>query len=401
MFNYKNTINMRINHLFMAVAASLMLSMPSCAPTMEERANEAIKNVMNEFEVVGISAAVVKNGQIVYNESFGYANLEDKTPLTNEHVMRIASISKSFTATSLLQLVERGIISLDDDVSDLIGFQIRNPYHPEVPITLRMILSHTASIRDPEDYSTLDHLNPTVNGDCADLFFDYQPGKGYNYSNLGLNLAGAILENMSGVRFDKYVKDSVINRLCLHGGHNVDELDTTKIASIYRRIDGEYKKSNAYSSVAHRLDNYTMGYSAPIFSPTGGVKISAHDLATYMMMHMNYGELHGVRIISEESAKTMQTPVWIKQTDDYYEDQYGLCLMEFVDFLDDPRYNTPGKYPVGHTGDAYGLRSIMIWSPADAWGIVAMTNGYTHKEGQEFIQVLANAIYNAAIREEK
>ena len=75
----------------------MMLSMPSCAPTMEERANEAIKNVMNEFEVVGISAAVVKNGQIVYNESFGYANLEDKTPLTNEHIMRIASISKSFT----------------------------------------------------------------------------------------------------------------------------------------------------------------------------------------------------------------------------------------------------------------------------------------------------------------
>ena len=142
---------MRINHLFMAVSASLMLAITSCAPTMEERTNEAIKNVMNEFEVVGISAAVVKNGKIVYNESFGYANLEHKTLLTNEHVMRIASISKSFTATSLLQLVERGIISLDDDVSDLIGFQMRNPNHPEVPITLRMILSHTASIRDPED----------------------------------------------------------------------------------------------------------------------------------------------------------------------------------------------------------------------------------------------------------
>ena len=392
---------MRINHLFMAGAASVMLALVSCVPTMEKKTNKAIEDVMNEFEAVGVSAAVVKNGQIVYNESFGYANLEDKTPLTNEHIMRIASISKSFTATSLLQLVERGIISLDDDVSDLIGFQMRNPNHPEVPITLRMILSHTASIRDPEDYSTLDHLNPAVSGDCASTYYEYKPGEGYNYSNLGLNLAGTILENMSGVRFDKYVKDSVINRLGLYGGHNVDELDQTKIALIYRRVDGRYVESNAYGSVAHRLDDYTMGYSAPMFSPTGGVKISAHDLAVYMMMHMNYGELNGVHIISEESAKTMQTPVWIKLTDDYYEDQYGLCLMEFVDFLDDPRYNIPGNYPVGHTGDAYGLRSIMIWSPADAWGIVAMTNGYTHKEGQEFIQVLANAIYNAAIREEK
>lgn len=216
---------MRINHLFMAGAASVMLALVSCVPTMEKKTNKAIEDVMNEFEAVGVSAAVVKNGQIVYNESFGYANLEDKTPLTNEHIMRIASISKSFTATSLLQLVERGIISLDDDVSDLIGFQMRNPNHPEVPITLRMILSHTASIRDPEDYSTLDHLNPAVSGDCASTYYEYKPGEGYNYSNLGLNLAGTILENMSGVRFDKYVKDSVINRLGLHGGHNVDELD--------------------------------------------------------------------------------------------------------------------------------------------------------------------------------
>ena len=113
-------------------------------------------------------------------------------------------------------------------------------------------------------------------------------------------------------------------------------------------------------------------------------------------MHMNYGELNGVRIISEESAKTMQTPIWTKQNP--AEDQYGLCLYEFVDFIDDERYNQPGQYPIGHEGDAYGLLSIMIWSPADGWGIVAMTNGYTPIEGKDFRKTLANAIYNAAIR---
>ena len=146
---------MRINHLFMAVSASLMLAITSCAPTMEEKTNQAIKDVMNEFEAVGVSAAVVKNGQIVYNESFGYANLENKTPLTNEHIMRIASISKSFTATSLLQLVERGIISLDDDVSDLIGFQMRNP-------RLKISTFHQHSYLSPLQlirYKTLFHLN--------------------------------------------------------------------------------------------------------------------------------------------------------------------------------------------------------------------------------------------------
>ena len=380
----------------MAIAAIILL-MTSCTPSQEKQIDKAIQNVMNEFQTVGVAAAVVKDGQIIYNQSFGYKDLENQTPLCNDHMMRIASISKSFTATSLMQLVEKGQISLDDDVSDLIGFKIRNPHHPDVPITLRMILSHTASIRDKEDYSTLDHLNPEVYGDCAESYYEYKPGEGYNYSNLGLNLAGTILEKMSGVRFDNYVRDSVIHRLGLCGGHNVDSLDNSRFASIYRYQDGEYVKSSAYGSVAHRMDNYVMGYSAPMFSPTGGVKISAHDLATYMMMHMNYGELNGVRIISEESARTMQTLVWKKQNK--WEDQYGLCLYEFVDFIDDDQYNIPGHYPIGHEGDAYGLRSIMIWSPADGWGIVAMTNGYTYVEGKDVMNTLANAIYDACIRE--
>ena len=381
--------------IILAIVASMSI-MNSCSNSVEQKTNEAILQVMDEFQTVGVSAAVVKDGQIVYNQSFGYKDLETQTPLSNDNMMRIASISKSFTATGLMQLAEKGLISLDDDVSDLIGFQIRNPHHPDVPITLRMILSHTASIRDKEDYSTLDHLNPAVYGDCAESYYEYKPGEGYNYSNLGLNLAGTILEKVSGVRFDHYVKENIINPLGLTGGHNVDDLDANKLANIYRKVGDQYVKSNAYGSVAHRLDNYVMGYSAPMFSPTGGVKISAHDLAVYMMMHMNYGELNGVRIISEESAKTMQTPVWISQNE--YEEQYGLCLWEFINFLDDEKYNTPETHLVGHTGDAYGLYSIIIWSPSDKWGIVAMTNGVTHVEGKEFRQTIANAIYNAAIK---
>ena len=111
---------MRINHLFMTIAACSMLLMTSCT-SVEKKTNEAIQQVMDEYQCVGISAAVVKDGQIIYNQSFGYKDLETQTPLANDHMMRIASISKSFTATGLMQHVEKGIISLDDDISDLIG----------------------------------------------------------------------------------------------------------------------------------------------------------------------------------------------------------------------------------------------------------------------------------------
>ena len=387
---------MRISKFFLAIAASILL-VSACATTPEQRTDKAIREVLKEFQAVGISAAIVKDGQIVYNESFGYKNLETKAPLANSDVMRIASISKSFTATSLLQLVDQGIISLDDDVSDLIGFKIRNPHHPEVPITLKMVLSHTASIRDKEDYFTLDHLNPAVYGDCVESYFEYAPGEGYNYSNMGLNLAGTILEKVSGVRFDDYVRTNVIHKLGLYGGHNIDSLDANKFALIYSYEDGKFVESKgAYRSRSEDMPGYVFGYSSPIFSPTGGVKISAHDLATYMMMHMNYGEYNGVRIISQESAKTMQTPVRVKEDPNAAE--YALCLTEMAGYVDEEKYNTPGNYPIGHTGGAYGLNSIIIWSPADNWGIVAMTNGYVSVEGKSFLKTLTKAIYNANIK---
>ncbi len=389
---------MRLLNYFRAIAASLLI-FSACSPSEKELTDQAIAKVLEEFQAVGISAAVVKEGKIVYNESFGYKDLQNKTPLANDDIMRIASISKSFTATSLMQLVDKGVISLDDDVSDLIGFKIRNPHHPQIPITLRMVLSHTASIRDKEDYFTLDHLNPAVYGDCIESYYEYKPGEDYNYSNMGLNLAGAILEKVSGVRFDDYVRENVINKLGLYGGHNIDSLDAEKFALIYSVEEGEYKLSEgAYRSRSEDMPNYVQGYSAPIFSPTGGVKISAHDLAIYMMMHMNYGQYNGFRIISEESAKTMQTPIRVKQDPDAAE--YALCLTEFVNYVDDEKYNTPGNYLIGHTGGAYGLNSIMIWSPADNWGIVAMSNGFKSPEGKSFLKTITRAIYNSCIRGE-
>ena len=385
---------MKTKQIILALVAGAML-MTSCNSPMEKRIDASIQEVMQQYECVGMTAVILKDGEVIYDKAFGYKDLDTKEPLSTSHMMRIASISKSFTATGLMKQVEKGIISLDDDISDLIGFQIRNPHHPEVPITLRMVLSHTASIRDQENYSTLDHLNPAISGDCMASFYEYKPGEGYNYSNLGLNLAGTILEKVTNVRFDQYVRDSIILPLGLEGGHNVDMLDSSRIASLYNYRNGAYVKSAAYGSVAHRLDNYTMGYSAPMFSPTGGVKISTQDLAQYMKMHMNYGELNGVRIISEESAKTMQTPVWMIQNIHEWEDQYGLCLKEFVDFIDDPQYNTPGNYLVGHTGDAYGLRSIMIWSPTEGWGIAAMTNGYIYNKDMDILKPLVNGIVKA------
>ena len=381
-----------------AIAVSLIM-LASCTPARVQRTDEALGAIMDEYKIVGLAVAVVKDGEFLYNKSFGYKNLETGTPLSNGDIVRIASVSKSFTATALMQFVDKGVISLDDDVSDLIGFRVRNPHHPDIPITLKMILSHTSSIMDKEDdYFTLDHINPAVNGDCTDSYYTYAPGEQYNYSNMAINLAGAIIEKLSGVRFDDYIRENIIWKLGLYGGHNVDSLDAGKFATIYKNINGEYVASDGpYKSRSEDMPNYIIGYSAPIFSPTGGVKMSVEDLAKYMMMHINYGELNGVRIISTESAKAMQTPVPF--TKEGAINTYCLGLGQLPYQTDDPKYNVPGNYLIGHSAGSYGLSGIMIWSPSDKWGIVAMATGLTAVPGRSFLQHITTEIYHACVEE--
>jgi len=126
-------------------------------------AEKRLQQLIEETPAAGLAVVVVKNNKIIYQQNFGYKNLENKEPLTAESLFRIASISKSFTATALLQLVEQKRISLDDDVSKLIGFTVRNPAYPDKIITLRLLLSHRSSLNDSQGYFNLDVIDPATN----------------------------------------------------------------------------------------------------------------------------------------------------------------------------------------------------------------------------------------------
>jgi len=348
-----------------------------------------IKALMDSTPVMGLSVAVVKDGKLIYERAFGWKE-EGKMQLSTTDIFRIASISKSFSATSVMQLVEKKKLSLDDDVSDLVGFKVRNPKFPDTIITLRMLLSHTSSINDSEGYFTLDAINPAQNPNWEKGYNDYAPGKGYQYCNLNYNMTGAIIEKYSGERFDQYVRGHVLAPLGLYGGYNVGELDASSFASIY-----EYKPDSAkftlspaaYTPRTEEIANYQFGYSTPIFSPTGGMKISAPDLARYMIMHMNYGKSGGVKIISKKSSQIMQTPL-------SSEENYGLALWKTDQLI-------AGHELVGHTGSAYGLYSAMFFDPDEKFGIVVISNGCdpAYEEGfNRVIRESVNILYEELIK---
>lgn len=361
-----------------------------CCSANAQRAGLAkkIRHIMKEYKAVGLAVAVVKDNEVVYVKSFGKKNLQTGEKLRTGNIFRIASISKSFSATSIMQLVEAGKLHLDDDMSTLMGFTVRNPKYPDIPITLRMCLSHTSSINDSQGYFTLDAINPAKNPHADSCYNDYAPGKGYRYCNLNYNMIGTIIEKTSGERFDRYVQHHVLEPLGLYGGYWVDGLDSSRFASLYEYepATGFTLADSAYNPRRAIISNYVMGYSTPVFSPTGGMKISAADLARYMTMHMNYGESHGVRIISEQSARDMQTP-------QSAELNYGFALWTTDNYI-------PGKTLVGHTGSAYGLYSNMFFQPAEKWGLVLITNGCDPVSKGEFVELLqqsANVLYKRLI----
>ncbi|MDQ6904114.1 MAG: beta-lactamase family protein [Bacteroidota bacterium] len=324
-----------------------------------------IDSLMQQYKMVGLSVAVVKKGRVIYTHTFGVKNIASAAPLTDSSLFRIASISKSFSATAVMQLVQAKKLSLNDDVSKLIGFRIRNPKFPEKVITLKMLLSHTSSLNDSRGYFTYDSINPAKSDNWAECYNNYAPGAGYEYCNYNYNIVGGIIERASGERFDHYIKAHILDPLHLYGGYEISALDSSKFATLYE-YDSTAKKytaaEDAYQQRTKIIEQYKMGISTPVFSPTGGMKISAADLAKYMTMHMYYGKYDGTRIISRKSAKTMQRQV------SNGEGGYGLAIETKDDLI-------PGKIMKGHTGSAYGLYSIMFWQPKEKFGIVAITNG--------------------------
>jgi len=347
-----------------AFLLSLACLSPACAGDIEDR----LRELMAGHDTVGLAVVVVRDNAVVYRNSLGWKDRDERIPLEEDDVFRIASISKSFAVTSLLQLVEQGRLSLDDEVGGLIGFTVRNPAYPEQAITLRMLLNHTSSITDGPRYGSLDVINPAADEAWRDSYADRAPGAQYEYSNLGYNMVGTIVERVSGQRFDAYVKAHVLDPLGLHGGYVPEALDADRFARIYRwreeEGEGFVRSDQAYAPLGDRLDGYVKGYDTPMLSPTGGLKISASDLAKYMLMHMNLGEWDGMRIITAAHARAMQTPtVGIDESSGY-----GLALRTDSALV-------PGVVLTGHTGSAYGLYSSMFFEPEKKYGFVVITNG--------------------------
>ena len=375
---------------FLKIFPTLLLIFISNGTFSQDKIEVGLQEIADKYKAVGLAVVVVKDNKPIYKKAIGLQDIENNIPLSTKHLFRIASISKSFSATAIMQLVEKGEISLDDDFGGLIGFPVRNPKYPDDIITLRMILSHTSSINDNNGYFELDVIDPAKNPDWEKSYNDYRPGTGYEYCNLNFNMVGSVLEQKTGVRFDKYIHKQILEPLGLNGGYCVDSLEKTSFAKLYNydSVSASFKEQpSAYNPRSEEIKKYILGVSTPIFSPTGGMKISPEDLATYMMMHMNYGKYARGRILKTKSSKTMQKKL-------SEQEGYALALMETDNLI-------PGQHLIGHTGSAYGLYSAMFFDPISKYGFIVVTNGCVPTYENGFVALSAhtiNYLYDSLIK---
>lgn len=349
-----------------------VLMLPSCEHYKMQKRIAAFEAEMEEYRAqtdnVGLCVVYVRDNEVAYKKQWGLKRIESEEimpdgtvkrsgpAMDDEVMMRCASISKTFTATGLMQLVEKGDLGLRMDIGEILGKPIRNPKFPDTVITLEMLMSHTSSINESSGYN------------------DYEPGKGYQYCDYNYTLGGMILEKVSGERFDEYVRRHILLPLGICGGFNVDSLDREKLASLYQWNGERYecRDEDAYAARGEKLEGYRMGEDTYLFSPASGMKISAADLTKYMLMHMNHGiTVDSVRILGDAISRDMQTPRSYEG-----DEHFGLGLLETEMF-------SPGTVLTGHSAGAYGMRGVMYFNPKEKYGFIVMSNGAHDSQNED------------------
>lgn len=266
---------------------------------IEKFADTFFTEKMEEYHVPGAAFVLVKDGQIYFSKGYGYADLEKQIPVDPAQTLfRVASTSKVFTIAAVLQLFDQGAINLEEDVNKyLTDWQVKNNFTE--PVRVKYLLNHTDGFetRDLDtfavDASQLKPLGEVLRRDLSSPV--QRPGSVVAYGGYGTALAGYLVEEVSGIRFEEYVQKNIFAPLKMQQSSFYQELPTEflkKVALVYN-----YEEStNSYEPAQFLYVNTP---------PTGGLSTTANDIAKFMLALLNGGELAEERILSEKSVEKM------------------------------------------------------------------------------------------------
>jgi CubicO group peptidase (beta-lactamase class C family) len=284
------------NHRPRFVLASLAVALSSAAAQTSDLLRDTIESRSRAFftasRTPGLAVGVWKDGKAVFAGGFGVTVAGGQQPVTARTVFHMASISKTFVATAVMQLVEQGKVRLDDPIVKYVPyFEVKHPR--SAAITVRRVLSHTAGLPDVTDYAwdTPQYddkaLERWIRG-LKDSTLVFEPGTNFRYSNIGFELLADLVAVVSGESFEDYVQRHILRPTAMvHSTFLMTDVDSVNLATGHELVAGvqaprgyPYNRRHAGSSTMH-----------------SGVE----DMLRYGVMHANRGTIDGKRILERET----------------------------------------------------------------------------------------------------
>ena len=331
----------------------------SCADyeCVKETISRLARQEMERNKVEGLSIALVDDMGLIWAQGFGYADKENKIPATPQTIYRAASISKLFTATAIMQLVEQGRINIDEPLTTYLPeFSIKSRFPGEGRITPRNLMTHHSGL-PANFYKGIFSTNPEpftkVIEEIKDEYLAYPPDSFYSYSNLGVTLLGGVIERVSGKDYVSYMDEFLLGPM---GMDNSSFTPKTGMA-----IAKGYKDGKATNGLGVRD------------LPASGLLSNVVDLGRFIQMVLAGGTSNGRQIIKPETLTEMLRPQNVKVPLDM--DIYtGLC------WALDGMGNTEIKHagPVAHHGGSLpSFNGQLLVLPEQKLGVVVLTNSST------------------------
>ncbi|MFX1503442.1 MAG: serine hydrolase [Promethearchaeota archaeon] len=335
--------------------------------TQIEMLEQEITELMREFKIPGFAIGIVKEGKPFFAQGFGARNLEKNLPFTENTLFGIGSVSKSFTALAIMQLVEKGEINLQDPIKKYLNFKLGDSLNP---IKICHMLSHSSGIPELDGNITaiarkLGSIEPVIpmsswndfllhlNGATSEVFAN--PERNFFYNNDMFTAAGLIIEKLSGMEFHEYIKNNILNLLQMNRSTYLKE-DFEKDEDVLTGyLPSEEEKP--YKPREHPFDKF-------VYAP-GGLLSSVKEMQNYIMMLVNDGKFNDAEIIKKSSIEELWRP-YIKTP--YGADDAWYCLgwITEKDFL--------GYRLIQHGGNIATSTAFLAIIPEEKTGVVVGAN---------------------------
>lgn len=354
-----------------ALAFFLAVGLPAgaqVASSNTQNINGLVTSYISEHHVPGLSIAVIDRGRVILTQGYGFADVENSVPASADTVYRIASISKSISATAAMKLVESGKLDLDVPIQKYCSAFPQKPW----TITTRELLAHQSGIRDyrneEESINTRHYASiKEALTQFANDPLEFEPGTKMQYTSYGYIVLGCVMEGASGVSYDRYMSETIFRPA---------EMVATRLDDVFAIIPHRARGYRVSSSGELQNAIFVDVSNKP---PGSGINATARDMGNFV------AGLYSGKLVAKPTLDQMLTP---STTRDGKPTIYGLGF-----FLGGPISKYHGLQEAGHGGDQQGVSSVLYLLPEKEFGMVVLSNLEGEQSSLDFID-LARKVYD-------